>query len=146
MFSGPSNVVIDHNTAFGELAALVFFDGRPLATGFVFTNNIAPPGTYGFHAIEDASDPIIRRNVIYKDERGNDSYLRPADNFFPPSIDKVGFASLPEGQYELLPASRYKNKGTDGKDIGADLMAVRAATTGVTEGRIPGHDGDLPRR
>ena len=146
MFGGPSNVVIDHNTAFGELAALVFFDGRPLATGFVFTNNIAPPGTYGIHAVEGASDPIIRRNVIYGDGRGNDGSPRPADNFFPASIDKVGFTNLAEGQYELLPASHYKNKGTDGKDIGADLVAIRAATTGVTEGRIPGHDDDLLRK
>jgi len=137
IFGGPSNVVIDHNTAFGELAALVFFDGRPIATGFVFTNNIAPPGIYGIHALDGASDPIIKRNVIYGDGHGNESLPRPADNFFPRSIDNVGFASVAEGQYQLLSSSRYKNKGTDGKDIGADFAAVRAATAGVTEGTMP---------
>jgi len=141
IFGGASNVVIDHNTAFGELSALVFFDGRPLATGFIYTNNIAPPGTYSLHALEGASDPIIRRNVIYWDGRGNESSPRPADNFYPKSIDRIGFGNVVEGQYQLLPTSPYKNKGTDGKDIGADLIAIRAATAGVIEGRIPSTAG-----
>jgi hypothetical protein len=36
-----------------------------------------------------------------------------------------------KGNYALAPSSRYKNAGTDGKDIGADIAGLNAATTSV---------------
>ena len=35
------------------------------------------------------------------------------------------------GNYELQSSSPYKNKGTDGKDLGADIVALQAALAGV---------------
>jgi hypothetical protein len=35
------------------------------------------------------------------------------------------------GDYHLQPSSPYKGKGTDGKDLGADVDALRSATAGV---------------
>jgi hypothetical protein len=42
--------------------------------------------------------------------------------------------------YELTAGSPFKHAGTDGKDVGADVAAVDAATCGVIEGRpcVPG--------
>jgi hypothetical protein len=35
------------------------------------------------------------------------------------------------GDYHLQPSSPYKHKGTDGRDLGADMDAITAATAGV---------------
>ena len=42
--------------------------------------------------------------------------------------------SLAGGNYALSASSPYKNAGTDGKDIGADIVAVNSATAGATTG------------
>jgi hypothetical protein len=135
IYLGAANAVIDHNTGFEDMV-LIMTEGAEKLPGLVFSNNIAPFGRYGIMGLS-ASQLVMKRNVIYGDWRGNDSSPQPTDNFFPGSIDKVGFASVVEGQYQLSPASRYKSKGTDGKDIGADFGAIRAANAGVIEGRMP---------
>jgi hypothetical protein len=38
--------------------------------------------------------------------------------------------------YHLDAASRYKNKGTDNKDPGADIQEVQRATEGVIAGQM----------
>ena len=35
------------------------------------------------------------------------------------------------GNYELQSSSPYKNKGTDGKDLGADIVGLNAALANV---------------
>jgi hypothetical protein len=70
------------------------------------------------------------------------------DNYFPDCLDpahpdgttgcdKVGFTDYPgEGEttepndYRLAPDSRYRDAGTDGKDIGADIDAILEAING----------------
>ncbi|HEX6805631.1 MAG TPA: hypothetical protein VF133_18265 [Terriglobales bacterium] len=52
----------------------------------------------------------------------------PVGNHFPPSISTVQFANFSAGDYHLLSSSPYKNAGTDGKDLGADINAILAAT------------------
>ena len=39
----------------------------------------------------------------------------------------VGFADYAGGDYRLTPTSRYKEAGTDGKDMGVDMDALGAA-------------------
>jgi hypothetical protein len=55
--------------------------------------------------------------------------LYPPNNFFPASLDKVGFVDLAGGNYRLAASSPYKKAGTDGRDIGADIDALPAAAT-----------------
>lgn len=68
----------------------------------------------------------------------------PKDNFFPKSEDAVGFVNFnhgKDGDYHLCKekgqspscakASPYAHAGTDGKDLGADMDAIEAATRGV---------------
>jgi hypothetical protein len=58
----------------------------------------------------------------------------PANNLFPQSAKDVGFVNYNEGNggnYELRPNSHYKNKGSDGKDLGADVVGLNAALAGV---------------
>jgi hypothetical protein len=53
---------------------------------------------------------------------------------FPQTINDVGFTNYNNGDggnYELLPNSPYKNKGTDGMDLGADIVGLNAALANV---------------
>ena len=51
----------------------------------------------------------------------------PASTFFPSGWAAVQFVNYANGNYALAPTSPYKNAGTDGKDIGADIAGLNAA-------------------
>jgi hypothetical protein len=58
----------------------------------------------------------------------------PANNMFAQTVDDVGFTNFNKGNggnYELLPNSPYKNLGTDGKDLGADIVGLNQALQNV---------------
>ena len=58
----------------------------------------------------------------------------PSGNYFPASTEAVDFVNYDNGNggdYHLQSASPYKNAGTDGKDLGADMGAIKAAIAGV---------------
>jgi hypothetical protein len=82
---------------------------------------------------------VYTKNVQPGGNAGN----YPANNFFPPNMAAVGFVNLAGGDYRLSASSPYRNAGTDGKDIGADVAAVNAATAGVVTG-INGTSGPPP--
>ena len=132
LLSGTADVIIDHNTSF-ETNAVIMADGTPPNSGFVYTNNVAPNGQYGVIGsgvgIGNAAlkgyfpGAVFDRNVLAS---GNPS-LYPADNFFPRSLNDVGFIDEAGGNYRLRTGSKYKKAGTDGRDIGADIDAIEAA-------------------
>jgi hypothetical protein len=55
----------------------------------------------------------------------------PTGNLFPVDNASIGFANLAGADFHLLTLSPYKGKASDGKDPGADVDAVLAATKGV---------------
>jgi hypothetical protein len=58
----------------------------------------------------------------------------PARNFEAPNFDSLGLMDFNNGNggnYQLSPTSPFKNAGTDGKDPGADMDGLQAATAGV---------------
>jgi len=58
----------------------------------------------------------------------------PSGNYFPSSASAVqitNFSNGKGGDYALLSSSPYKNAGTDGKDLGADMSAIQSAIAGV---------------
>jgi hypothetical protein len=59
----------------------------------------------------------------------------PASNFFPTTPQTVQFVSYNSangGNYRLLSSSKYANAGTDGKNLGANIDQIDAATAGVS--------------
>lgn len=54
----------------------------------------------------------------------------PDGNFFPDTISAIGFVD-PNSDYRLLPTSRFKNAGSDGKDLGADISILNDAIANV---------------
>jgi hypothetical protein len=132
---GVPGVHLDHNTGFG-VNQTVIFDGAT-NDDFVFTNNVCGDTTYGVFGSGAgegnsslamyAPTAVFRRNVLIGRSMG--SY--PADNFFPADDAAVGFVDVMAGDYSLAPASPYHAMATDGRDVGADVAAVRMATAGV---------------
>jgi hypothetical protein len=146
------NVTINHVTAFP--AKTLFVIGDMVATStkiknFVFSNNLVNAGIYpvwssGGGAANCAyfdkptttlgacfSSYTFANNVLIG---SSPAYPWPSGNFFPGSATNVRFVNYNGGNggdYHLQPSSPYKGKGTDGKDLGADLDAIQSATAGV---------------
>ncbi len=130
ILDGAADVVIEHNTGI-HTGNLVAAEGRP-NSGFVFRDNVGFQNRYGIVGAGTAPgtaslvaffpDAVVRRNVII----GGSVVPYPPDNFFPSSVDAVGFVDSSVGNYLLGPGSPYKGAATDGKDVGADIAAIKA--------------------
>ena len=149
------NVTINHVTAFPSSTMFIVGDMVETTTpmkNFIFTNSIVNAGTYpiwstgggpancAFHDIPLAtfnacfSSYTFAANAIIASPSAFPAAAWPAKNFFPVSAAAVKFANYNGGNggdYHLLPSSPYKGKGTDGKDLGADVDAIHSATAGV---------------
>jgi hypothetical protein len=137
ILAGAGAVTIDHNTGF-QSNQLIFADGIP-SINFVYQNNITPHNSYGVMGSGYASgDPslnhyfpgfVFSKNVIESiASSGVPQSSYPASTFFPSDWAAVQFVAFANGNYALAPSSPYKNAGTDGKDIGADIAGLNAAT------------------
>jgi hypothetical protein len=135
---GPPDLVIDHNTAF-HTGPTVSVDNYP-SQGFVFNNNIVANDTWGVKGSGSSTGtPTLQtffpgyrfvRNAIV----GGKASLYPPDNFFPTSYDAVGFVDRAGGNYRLAPSSPLAGMGQGGTDVGANIDAVAAASSGAADG------------
>jgi hypothetical protein len=147
------NVTINHVTAFPPNR--LFIIGAQVAAtsqmkNFVFTNNIVNAGTYpvwstggggkancAFHNSPFTTFDACFSSYTFAANAIIDSPSTakwPPKNFLPASAAAVRFTNYNSGNggdYHLQPSSPFKNAGTDRKDLGADVDAVRAATAGV---------------
>jgi hypothetical protein len=55
----------------------------------------------------------------------------PSNNMFQPTVPGVQFMNYTEQNYELQTTSPYKAMGTDGKDLGADIVGLAAELANV---------------
>jgi hypothetical protein len=149
------DVTINHVTAFAPKIMLnignwVATNGR--MRNFVYTNNLANagsgplattgggPGNCAYQAKPKAVLAACFQNYTFSHNAmlGTPSYdppeMYPPNNFFPASaaaVDFVNYSNGNGGDYHLQSHSRYKNAGIDGKDLGADIDALEAATAGA---------------
>ena len=130
--SGPAGIVIDHNTFVHE-AAVIEVEG-PAISGFVYRNNFSRHNTYGIKgntvgvgtSAMNMYFPggILTANVL----AGGPKAEYPAGNYFPPTADFLpSFVSPSTSDYTLVATSPFRNKGTDGRDIGVDMGELRLA-------------------
>ena len=138
------DVVIDHVTMLMTSPRMFMVLGAPLGShiqNLTFTNNIvsspgglaitgtgakAPCGFQGNTArerFESCAAPFrFEGNALV----GSDDNW-PRGNFSPRDLKKMKFLSYDSGSdadYRLAPDSPHKKRGTDGKDLGADIDAV----------------------
>jgi hypothetical protein len=130
-------VTIDHNTGF-QSNQILYADGAP-STHFVYRNNITPHNMYGVKGSGSASgtptlnsyfpDFVFQNNVLENmAPSGVPPSSYPVGTAFPPNWATVQFMDFASGNYALAPSSPYKNAGTDGKDLGADIVGINTAT------------------
>src|SRR5207248_915362 len=79
---------------------------------------------------------IVAANVL----AGGPSSVYPAGNYFPAVADwQAQFVDFAGRNYRLVATSPFKNAGTDGKDLGADVDAVEQSIANAISG-----DNTLP--
>ena len=153
-----NSVTINHVTAFPDpnthSIVLGSAPGDPPMTGLIFTNNLMMAGKYpvwdaygggGKTSCAAGDVPITSINNCFTTNTFQTNGLIaspphfppsswPAGNYFPATPADVQFANFNNGNggnYQLLSSSPYKNMGTDGKDLGADIPGLNAALAGV---------------
>ena len=142
--NGPIDTTVRHNTAFTVPAGyLGFHESTPKADQYDFRDNIASAGAGGWSGTGTSegnqtlstyfSNYTFTKNAIIASPNGAPNY--PAGNFFPANTGAVGFVDYAGGNYRLSASSPYKNAAGDGKDLGADINAVDAATLCALNGR-----------
>jgi len=154
--NGLNTVTINHVTAFPDPNSHMIVTGNLYQNasmyGLVFTNNLVITGRYPvwnteggaascafkdvpvttfsncFTTFTFANNALVATPAVYPPSTW------PQNNMFPATTDSVGFVNFNNGNggnYELQSSSPYKNKGTDGKDLGADIAGLNAALANV---------------
>ncbi|HZS48362.1 MAG TPA: PKD domain-containing protein [Blastocatellia bacterium] len=119
------SILVDHNTV-NQDGNLITAYGVP-TTDFVFTNNIAPSNTYGIKGDGTSTGmptmaAYFPRGIFLKNAiAGGQAASYPLLNFFPTSMNAVGFISPAAGNFGLVANSPYKFAATDGDDLGVDM-------------------------
>ncbi len=150
------DITINHVTAFPDPMSHMLVIGNsysnPTMTGFIFTNNLFTTGRYpvwdalgGTTSCAYQDEPVTTIvNCFTTYTFANNGLIAtpsafppshwPANNFFPGTPEYVGFVNYNNGSggnYALQSGSPYKNLGTDGKDLGADIVGLNAALANV---------------
>jgi hypothetical protein len=151
-----NTVTINHVTAFPDPSSHMMITGNRNTNapmyGLVFTNNVVVTGPTpisdalgGTDVCSYADVPVTTiNNCFITNTFSNNALVAtttkfppskwPANNLFPATITDAGFVNFNNGNggnYELQSTSPYKNKGTDGKDLGADIVGLNAALANV---------------
>ena len=155
--TNPLNTItINHVTAFPDPTSHMMSIGNVYYTtapmyGFVFTNNMIVTARYpvwntgGSTSCSSLDIPIssIRKcfatvtfsnNALIATPASFPPSVWPSNNLFPATVGDAMFVNYNNGDggnYELQTNSPYKNKGTDGKDLGADIVGLNAALANV---------------
>jgi hypothetical protein len=148
-------ITINHITGFGDPIHPVLTVGNdvsnPKMSSFVYTNNLVRAGEYPVWSsggttncayygvplttINACFQPyVFHSNAFIASPANYPPAKWPAGNFFPATAAAVQFVNYNHadgGDYRLLSSSPYKHRGTDGKDLGADIDAIVNAIAGV---------------
>jgi Putative Ig domain len=155
--TNPLNTVtINHVTAFPDPSSHMMIVGNVNTNapmyGLVFTNNLVVTGQYpvwdaqgGTNNCAQTDVPVttiancfpthtFSNNALVATPTAFPPSKWPANNLFPATVNDAGLVNFNNGNggnYELQSSSSYKNKGTDGKDLGADIVGLNAALANV---------------
>lgn len=151
-----NNVTINHVTGFPDPSSHLMVTGNRVPTapmyGLVFTNNLVATGAFpvwnsggGQENCAYKDVPITTINNCYTSYTFSNNGLIassaqfppsswPANNLFPQTVGDVQFTSFNNGNggnYELQPNSPYVNMGTDGKNLGANIVELNQMLANV---------------
>jgi hypothetical protein len=148
-------VDFNHITAFPPTTLLSvgdFTSSEPPISNFTFNNSIVNAGLYpvwstGGGATNCAyydkpittfsacfSPYFFTNNALIAVPSNSPASSWPVGNFFPLNASAVKFVNYNNGiggNYQLQSSSPYKNAGTDGKDLGADITTINSLIKNV---------------
>lgn len=145
VFQAAKDVIINHNTflhsqqAGARANSAIYLDANPAKHDRLeITNNVFSGGAYGLHGVGSGTGTSSLNHhantwqFVANALTGQGAYpygaqYYPTGNFFPSSVAALGL----DANLRLGSVSGLLGKGTDGKDLGADVAAVLAATAGV---------------
>jgi len=131
--TGFHQVTVVHNTHF-QTGNIMVLSG-PQAPQLVYRDNLTIRGPNGYGVFGDATgegvvalkkfapDAVFEKNVL----GGADSSLYPKDNYFPASVDRIGFMDFEKGDYRLAPNSPFSKAASDGLPVGVDWRKLNFA-------------------
>jgi uncharacterized protein (TIGR03437 family) len=138
--AGAENITVDHNTVIQKGNIITADEKSKPNPGFIFRNNIIIHNEYGvFGADEGTGKPaldvyfpgsVFQKNVIVGKEGKENTY--PDGNYFPESLDRVGFVNAAGGNYRLSSSSQFRSAGTDGTDIGCNIETLISSSTATS--------------
>lgn len=137
LIADGEDISVENNTAFHD-GNIITAHGAP-SKRFIFRSNIVSYNLYGFSGDNGVgakivfpkyfSDGAITENLIVngKNIPMNEIFIPPR-NFFAENFNIVGFMNYRDGNFRLAANSKFKGKGTNGKDVGANIDAIEAET------------------
>lgn len=138
IYSGARDITMEHNTAM--VRDLVILGVGAPSQGVTYQNNLTTHGLYGVFGDGTATGTVginaffpgalFRGNIL----AGGNSANYPTGNFFPATLEQVGFMNLAGGDYSLALNSPFQGTGTDGQNPGANFINLQRETEGVVEG------------
>ncbi|MDQ4120844.1 MAG: hypothetical protein M3209_05315 [Acidobacteriota bacterium] len=138
--AGTEDVEVAHNTVLND-GNIITAHGEPNIR-FSFRYNILTHNDYGLFGdaagvgaamIEKHLPKSIFINNVIVNNRGIPAgeMAIPPRNFAVQAFPDVGFLDFKTGDFSLKPGSRFKGKAENGKDLGCDLAALKAAVAGA---------------
>jgi hypothetical protein len=135
----PADLTLSHNTIITPTNNAIAFGGpnQTPPIRLAFRDNIIGGGLYGVKGPGiTAGNPTLG---IFMPEGyffSNALPTVPATNypttsFYPSSVTAVGFVNPTSFDFHLASSSTLRSKGSDGRDVGADVDAVNTAIAGV---------------
>ena len=133
------DISIDHNTAFQTGFLMVFDDGTSYNVNY--TNNISNVG-WGVvgNGTAEGSPTVngymgggqVTSNVLI----GGNGNRYPAGNYFPSSVDQVGFVNFNGANFNLNPGSAYAGAGANMTSASNPTQVIAPATPQVPTGWV----------
>jgi hypothetical protein len=124
--NGYNKVSLIHNTHF-QTGNITVLYGTPVEE-FMYRDNLTIRGPKGYGMFGDSlgegvvalrkfiPDGVVKNNVLAL----ANSSLYPKDNYFPASLEDVGFVDFEKSDYRLRPSSAYAKSASDGQPVGCD--------------------------
>ncbi len=139
LISDGEDITVANNTVFASGNAITAHGAA--TRRFTFRGNIVAFNDYGYSGDNGVgknvfakyfADGTIAENIIVNSKQipKGDFYIPPR-NFPADDYGAIGFVNLQGGDFRLSNSSKYKNKGANGKDLGADIDAIENETRKV---------------
>ncbi len=139
-YSQNHMMILGNKTSNQQMYGLIFRNNLILAADHPIWNSNWGTSSCAYSDIPAKSIPkcfatyTFANNGLIAPPPAFPSSTWPANNMFPQSIDYVEFTNYNNGNggnYELRSTSPYKNAGSDGKDLGANIAGLNQALAAV---------------